>query len=180
MHGSYHHVWSLPALHAQLVHAHEPTHRATIADELVGLNDGRREADRSMLKHTDEEVLTQRDQPKTTIDTVRAVKTKLTNAEGDIQQNSFKAEEVHDQLDYMEVKILAKERPSNMATLEAADLAVVDAFVCNDSKTDVLRSSNEEGNLSDMSEDSLPKGRGTDATCISGPGAQHGVRVLRG
>ena len=30
-------------------------------------------------------------------------------------------EEVHDQLDYMEVKILAKERPSNMAMPEAAD-----------------------------------------------------------
>ena len=154
----------------------------------------------SMLKHTDEEVLTQRDHPKTTIDTVRAFKTKLTNAEGDIQQTSFKAEEVHDQLDYMVVKILAKERPSNMATTEAADktvisrmenLAVVDAFVCNDSKTDVLKSSNEEGNWSDVSEDSSQKGdavlhdvhtsvRGTDATCISGPRAQHRVRVLRG
>ena len=62
----------------------------------------------SMLKHTDEEVLTQSDQPNTTIDTVRAFKTKLTNAEGDIHQTSFKAEEVHDQLDCMEVKILAK------------------------------------------------------------------------
>ena len=53
---------------------------------------------------------------------------------------------MHDQLDYMEVKILAKQRPSNMATTEAADktviprmenLAVMDAFVCDDSKTDV-------------------------------------------
>ena len=156
----------------------------------------------SMFKHTDEEVLTQRGQPKTTIDTVRAFKTKLTNAEGDIQQTSFKAEEVHDQRDHMYVKILAKERPSNMATPAGGcgqrktviprmeNLAVVDACVCNDSKTDVLKSSNEEGNWSDMSEDSSQKGdavlhdvltsvRGTDATCIPGPGAQHRVRVLR-
>ena len=89
----------------------------------------------------------------------------MTNAEGDIHQTSFNAEEVHGQLDYTEVKILAKEPPSNMATPEAADkrktviprvenLAVVDAFVCNGPKTDVLKSSNEEGNWSDMSEDS--------------------------
>lgn len=71
------------------------------------------------------------------------------------------AEEVHDQLDNMGVKILAKERSGNMATPKAADktvipklknLAVVDASVCNDSKTDV--GSNEEGNWSDGSEDS--------------------------
>ena len=49
--------------------------------------------------------------PNTTIDTVRAFKTKLTNAEGDIHQTSFKAEEVHDQLDCMEVKNLAKVPP---------------------------------------------------------------------
>ena len=79
----------------------------------------------SMLKHTDEEVLTQRDQPKTTIDTVRAFKTKLTNAESDIQQTSFEAEEVHDQFDYMEVKILAQERHRHMATTEAADKPVI-------------------------------------------------------
>ena len=71
------------------------------------------------------------------------------------------------------------------------NLAVVDAFVCNHSKTDVLKSSNEEGNWNDMSKDSSQKGnavlhdvhtlvRGTDATGISGPGAQHRVRVLRG
>ena len=71
------------------------------------------------------------------------------------------------------------------------NLAIVDAFVCNDSKTDVLKSSNEEGNWSDMSEDSSQKGdavlhdvhtsvRGTDATCISGPGAQYLVLLLRG
>ena len=65
-----------------------------------------------MLKHTDEEVLTQRDQPETTHYTVRAFKTKLTNAEGDIQQTSFQTEEVHEQLDYMGVKILSKERPA--------------------------------------------------------------------
>ena len=151
----------------------------------------------SMFKHTDEEVLTQRGQPKTAID-VRAFKTKLTNAEGDIQQTSFKAEEVHDQRDHMYVKILAKERPSNIGrprtkkngNPRVENLAVVDACVCNDSKTDVLKSSNEEGNWSDMSEDSSQKGdavlhdvhtsvRGTDATCIPGPGAQHRVRVLR-
>lgn len=73
------------------------------------------------------------------------------------------AEEVHDQLDNMGVKILAKERSGNMTTPKAADktvipklknLAVVDASVCNDSKTDVVKRSNEEGNWSDGSEDS--------------------------
>ena len=44
----------------------------------------------SMLKHTDEEVLTQTDQlKKTTIATVRSFKTKLTNAEDDSQQTSL-------------------------------------------------------------------------------------------
>ena len=153
-----------------------------------------------MLKHTDEEVLTQRDHPKTTIDTVRAFKTKLTNAEGDIQQTSFKAKRCTISLTTWKSKPWQKQRPSNMATTEAADktvisrmenLAVMDAFVCNDSKTDVLKSSNEEGNWSDVSEDSSQKGdavlhdvhtsvRGTDATCTSGPRAQHRVRVLRG
>ena len=54
-----------------------------------------------------------------------------------------------------------------MAATEAADktaiprmenLEVAEACVCNDSKTDVLKNSNEEGNWSYMSEDSSQKG----------------------
>ena len=54
-----------------------------------------------------------------------------------------------------------------MAATEAADktaiprrenLGVAEAFVFNDSKTDVLKNSNEEGNWSYMREDSSQKG----------------------
>ena len=124
----------------------------------------------SMLKHTDEEVLTQRDQPKTTHDTVRAFKTKLTNAEGDIQQTSFKTEEVHDQLDYMGVKILSKERPATWQRRkprtkrrspegELGSRGSVRVQRFQDGRVEeLLKNSNEEGNWSYMREDSSQKG----------------------
>ena len=111
--------------------------------------------------------------------------------------DKYKAEEVHDQLDNMGVKILAKEHLGNTATPGAMyktlypqlkNLAVTDASVCNDSKTDVVKRSSEEGNWNNMSEDSSQEEkvqffvmftvRGTGATCISG--GQHRVRGLRG
>ena len=73
------------------------------------------------------------------------------------------AVEVHDQLDSHEVKILTKKHPGNTATPKATDKrcypqlknsAVVDASGCNDSKTDVLKRSKEEGNWNSMSENS--------------------------
>ena len=68
-----------------------------------------------------------------------------------------------DQLDSHVVKILAEKHPGDMATPKATDrscypqlrnLAVIDASVCNDSKTDVVKRSNEQGNWNSVREDS--------------------------
>ena len=115
---------------------------------------------------------------KTTIATVRAFKTKLTNAEDDIQQTSLHvcstsdilrdhlADEERDQLDNMGVKNPGKGTSWQHGNAEShgqncypqlKNLAVIDASVCNDSKTDVVKRSNEEGNWNNMNEDSSQK-----------------------
>ena len=85
---------------------------------------------------------------------------------------------------------MAKEHPGNTATPKAMDktvtpqlknLAVIDASVCDDSKTDVVKRSNRGRMSEDSSQEEkvqffvmfTPRG----ATCISG--AQHRVRGLR-
>ena len=64
------------------------------------------------------------------------------------------------------------------------NLAVIDASVCNDSKTDMVKRSNEEANWNSIAgrEDAILRDvhtfvRDTGATCISG--ARHRMRGLR-
>ena len=141
----------------------------TTTDKFVGLDDERQEAD-----HTGQHA--------------QAHWWRGADTEGPAQNDPWHCQSVQDQVDerwrWHPANLLqdwrgarsawlhgsqnpVKGTSSDMAATEAADktaiprrenLGVAEAFVFNDSKTDVLKNSNEEGNWSYMREDSSQKG----------------------